>query len=153
MKLGKGDVKPRGGLAEHSTILGRRRAPRHAEDDLQTSLVEFHRRFADPRALLFAVPNGGRRARAEAARLLDAGVLPGASDLILVTHGAVAFVEVKLPQGLLTERTYQSREQKQFQAAVEAFGHRYAVVRSVTEYADLLRMLQVPLTGNPIIVF
>lgn len=89
--------------------------------------------------LLFAVPNGGGRDALTGAILQGEGVRPGVSDLILLCRGKIIFIEVKLPvrigrDGVRRPATYQSTAQKAFQAAVEALGHRYVVVRSIDAF-------------------
>lgn len=59
---------------------------KHEEDDNQRALIKWAT-LATPRipqlALLFAVPNGGRRDAREAARLKGTGVKAGVPDLLL----------------------------------------------------------------------
>lgn len=85
---------------------------------------------------LFAVPNGGHRNIQTAARLKAEGVTSGVSDLLLLVpkreyHGLC--VEVKTPVGR------QSDNQKNWQRIIEAQGYRYEIVRSLDEFAELVR--------------
>ena len=85
---------------------------------------------------LFAVPNGGHRNIQTAARLKAEGVTSGVADLLLLVpkrdyHGLC--VEVKTPVGR------QSENQKNWQRIIEAQGYRYEIVRSLDEFAELVR--------------
>jgi hypothetical protein len=55
------------------------------------------------RAIIFSIPNGGTRNKREAVSLKKTGLLPGASDLIVITpKGKLMFVELKVnPVGKL----------------------------------------------------
>ena len=86
--------------------------------------------------LFFAIPNGGHRNIQTAARLKAEGVTAGVSDLMLLIarHGYHALcVEVKTLVGR------QSENQKLWQQRVEAQGFKYAVVRSLDDFAELVR--------------
>lgn len=126
--------------------------PRQLEASLQASLVDYHQRAVPEEfAILFAVPNGGKRNKTEAARLKRQGVLAGVSDLILVSLGRVDFIEVKLERSLIQDReTRQSDSQKDFQAKVESLGHHYWIVRSLEDYARLLDDLRIPVRFRPL---
>lgn len=103
----------------------------HEESDLQGACVTWfaltHPRL---RGLLFAVPNGGWRTAATAARLKREGVVAGVSDLILLAPGRhpALCVEMKAGQGR------QSPEQVDWQRRVEAVGYRYVVCRSLDDF-------------------
>ena len=85
---------------------------------------------------LFAVPNGGHRNIQTARNLKAEGVTSGVSDLLLLVpkreyHGLC--VEVKTPVGR------QSDNQKNWQRIIEAQGYKYCIVRSLDEFAELVR--------------
>lgn len=83
--------------------------------------------------VFYHVPNGGRRNPREAARLKLMGVLAGVSDLALSIPGVgMAFMEIKAGRGRV------SIEQEAFLAAMEAHGHRVAVVRSFDGAVEVL---------------
>lgn len=85
--------------------------------------------------LFFAIPNGGHRNIQTAARLKAEGVTAGVSDLMLLIsrHGYHALcVEVKTMVGR------QSENQRSWQAKVESQGFKYAIVRSLDDFADLM---------------
>jgi hypothetical protein len=117
--------------AAQRDLLGRplRREPRdrNAEAKRQAAIVEFVRWVA-PHVPIFAVPNGGFRTKAEAARLKWTGVLAGVLDLVLpLPEGRSAYWETKTPRGRL------SADQLAFIARLEALGHVWAVVRSIDD--------------------
>lgn len=109
----------------------------HAEHKIQASIVDWFA-YAYPQyrgGLFFAVPNGGHRDIQTAARLKAEGVTAGVSDLILLIarRGWHALcVEVKTAVGR------QSPSQKAWEAQVTAQGFRYAVVRSLDDFAELV---------------
>lgn len=85
---------------------------------------------------LFAVPNGGSRNKAEAARLKAEGVLSGVADLILLKpnrrYGA-----------LLIELKYGKNKQSPTQIAWQndlcsSDEYRYVVVRSVADFLHIV---------------
>ena len=122
-------------------LLGRplRREPRdrNAEAKRQAAIVEFVRWVA-PHVPIFAVPNGGFRTKAEAARLKWTGVLAGVLDLVLpLPEGRSAYWETKTPRGRL------SGDQRAFIARLEALGHVWAVVRSIDDARRELNRLGV----------
>ena len=105
------------------------------EHDLQCACVQWFRyKYPTRRHNLFAVPNGGWRTLATGAYLKAEGTLPGVSDLILVhPHGGpTLFIEMKTPRGRL------QKSQEDFQTAMIASGHRYAVCRDLDSFIDLV---------------
>ena len=89
-------------------------APEHIE---QVRLVNWFRdNFKEPDYIIFAVPNGGKRGIKEAERLKREGVLSGVSDLIILSHGKVIFLEMKKLNGKLSDK------QKDFNENVEYLG-------------------------------
>jgi hypothetical protein len=122
------------------------------EEYFQRQIVDFHNRaVSEQHAILFAVPNGGKRSPAQGARLKKMGVLAGVSDLILITQGATDFIEVKLRKSWLVKSdTTQSDSQKRFEERLTALGGRYWVVRSLEEYVEILDRRGVPLRFRPV---
>jgi hypothetical protein len=94
----------------------------------------------NPRCMILSIPNGGSRDRREGKTLKNTGLLPGASDLIVLLppkktqeiHGKTIYVEVKTPEG------YQSKAQKDFQMRVESLSQVYALVRSLEQFKELI---------------
>lgn len=99
--------------------------------------------------LFFAVPNGSTRNPIEASRLKREGVVAGVADMLLLVprggfHGlAVEFKAQSLTYGkggrLIRKKTYQKPHQREWQEAVEAQGYKYVVVRSSTEFIQIMR--------------
>lgn len=127
--------------ANRSAGKSARSRPKHRESALQISIVEWHKRCVLPdQCKLLSIPNGDERPHLAAVRLLEEGMCPGASDLILVLSGGrVVWLETKLNKETGGGRkTYQSDNQRIFQMDVEALQHQYAIVRSIDEYAEFL---------------
>ena len=111
---------------------------RQEEHRIQCAIVKwFYYAYPQYRGgLFFAVPNGGHRNIQTARSLKAEGVTSGVSDLLLLVpkreyHGLC--VEVKTPAGR------QSDNQKNWQRIIEAQGYRYEIVRSLDEFAELVR--------------
>jgi hypothetical protein len=76
---------------------------RNGEAQIQAAIVKWVRTVA-PDVLIFSIPNGGLRTKAEAARLKWTGTLAGVPDLAIVAPGGRAhFLEVKTTSGRLSE--------------------------------------------------
>lgn len=104
-----------------------RRPPRHIESQIQRQMVQWFR-LQYPQYIIAAIPNGGYRNSLEAKIMKAEGVLAGFSDLIIVAHKKVLFVEVKTKQGC------QSKLQEKFQADVERLGYQYSLCRSLPDF-------------------
>ena len=109
---------------------------RHLESMLQQSCVRWFRLVYPEYALrLFAIPNGGQRGKAEAARLKCEGVLAGVPDLFLAVpnqdhnaHGL--FIEMKVGANKASEK--QVRVLKDFGKA----GYHTALVYSFDQFRN-----------------
>jgi VRR-NUC domain len=89
-------------LLDFQALADRRPRDGNAEARIQASIVEWARLVA-PNTLIFAIPNGGLRSKAEAARMKWTGTLAGVPDLAIVAAGRrVFFIEVKAPGGTLS---------------------------------------------------
>lgn len=122
----------------------RPKTPRHEEEKLQVQLVEAFRTIVPSHlAVLYAVPNGGKRGKAEAGRLKAQGVLSGVADLVIMMRGRHVYAEVKTEEDKVrgVERTYMSTNQKNFAKQAEALGHDHHVIRSMDEWVTLLKGL------------
>ena len=113
-----------------------RRRMSDEEHRMQCACVRWFRlQYPHLRHNLFAVPNGGRRDKASAARLKEEGVLAGVADLILLLpnhqYGAL-LIEMK------TEDGRQSPEQREWQRLIEHDGYRYVVCRSVDQFISII---------------
>lgn len=99
----------------------------NAEARIQASIVAWIRAVA-PGVLAFAVPNGGLRTKAEAARMKWTGVVAGVPDLVVIAPGARAcFLEVKTSAGR------PSPEQRDVHVSLAALGASPAIVRSIDD--------------------
>ena len=68
-------------------------APEHIE---QVRFINwFKDNFKEPDYIIFSVPNGGKRGKFEAKRLKDEGLMSGVSDLIILHHSKILFLEMK----------------------------------------------------------
>ncbi len=99
------------------------------EHKIQTGCVNWFRYIYDD-AIIYAVPNGGRRNRETGSRLKAEGVLAGVADLTILSTAGTIFIEMK------TENGHQSAAQKEFQTKVEAMGYHYHVCKSFDEFRE-----------------
>jgi hypothetical protein len=100
---------------------------RNGEARIQASIVEWIRTVA-PNVLVFHVPNGGRRSKAEAARLKWTGVVAGVPDLCVIGPGGKAlFLEVKTATGRLSD------EQREIMGALGRLGSPFMTVTSIDD--------------------
>jgi hypothetical protein len=104
-----------------------RRKPRHKEESVQTACVTYFR-VKYPMYIIMAIPNGGFRNSREAANMKRAGMLAGASDLLIIAERNVLFLEAKVDGNKQTEL------QVAFQKAVERLGFTYKVFHSLDEF-------------------
>lgn len=110
---------------------------RHIESQIQQSCFKWFRlQFPDLAMLMFAVPNGGSRRRIEAMIMKAEGVTAGVADVLFLYpnkdyHGLC--IEFKTNTGR------QQPSQKKFQHAVELQGYKYAIVRSVDDFIELVK--------------
>lgn len=82
---------------------------------------------------LYAIPNGGYRNKATAARMKAEGVVAGVADMFLSVARAGfygLYIELKTDDGA------QSPAQKKFQKNAEARGYKYIIVRDVDQFLD-----------------
>ena len=101
------------------------------EAAIQRAVVAALRLALPPGAIVYhsghEYRGGDARAKLAQAIGVGMGVHPGFSDLVVVSEGRVAFLEVKTAQGQL------SGDQKAFRDAIRAQGLLYAVVRSIDD--------------------
>ena len=106
------------------------------ESQIQKDFVRWFRaRYESIEPLFFAVGNGGARNVWTAKIMKDEGVRAGVSDLILLIprHGyAGLLIETKTPDGK------QSDSQKVFERMAKSFRYKYAVVRDLTTFQQLM---------------
>lgn len=107
------------------------------ESQLQQQIFQyFHNKYClknqNPRCSIFAVPNGGSRNLLEAKNLKATGLVAGVSDLIVLLPNKCIFIEVKIQKGI------QSDKQKDFETIVKNLGFDYFIVRSLTDFINIL---------------
>lgn len=109
---------------------------KHLESDLQKNCVRwFRHQYPELSRLLFAVPNGGKRSRIEAAIMYGEGVVSGVADLILlVPRGDYHSLCIEMKYG----KNVQSENQKEWGKDVERYGNKYAVCRSIDSFVELV---------------
>ena len=91
----------------------------------QEIVLWFNRNY--PKYIIFAVHNeAGYRNKS------ITGVLKGVSDLVVVLHQKVVFVELK------TEKGVQSKFQKLFERRINKTGHEYYICRSLDEFKEII---------------
>jgi hypothetical protein len=83
---------------------------------------------------MFSIPNEGKNA-IEQIRKKQMGMLPGASDTIIVLDNKVIFCEFK------DEKGRQSDKQKDFEQRVLSLKHEYWVIRSLDEFKTKINMI------------
>lgn len=115
-----------------------------SEDRLQSRCAMFAKSHVLPPTFWTAIEHGRahvgtaeQRAR-EWQRLARKGVRTGLPDLLFITHGFVAAIELKVG-------TRQSDTQRATQEALEALGHGYSLVRSVEALGEALERHGIPL--------
>jgi hypothetical protein len=104
-----------------------RRRDGNAEARIQAAIVEWVR-IAAAGVLIFAVPNGGLRSKAEAARMKWTGTVAGIPDLCVIAPGGRAFfLEVKTSNGRLSD------DQLAIVDALSKLGAPFRTVRSIDD--------------------
>ena len=89
-------------------------------------------RHHSPRNLILSIPNEGQQ------HLTGTGVYPGASDMLVIHYPhAPIFLEVKTPTGR------QSEKQVAFEAHVTSLGYSYHLVRSLSEFQNIIYSLTI----------
>lgn len=86
----------------------------------------------DHRCMILSIPNGGGRDGREGKTLKNTGLLPGASDLIVIIPNKTIYIEVKTDTGI------QSVLQKEFENRVRLLGQQYHLVRSLNEFKNII---------------
>lgn len=111
---------------------------KNEESKIQQSCIRwFSLQFPKLDKLLFAIPNGGKRSAITASILKSEGVKSGVADIFL-SIPKITYSDFKRKNGLFiemkAEKGRQSKEQIEFQKAVEAQGYQYTICRSVDEF-------------------
>ncbi|MBU6232438.1 VRR-NUC domain-containing protein [Patescibacteria group bacterium] len=88
-------------------------------------------------AIWFHVPNQqGTRSLIEMCRLKGLGVLPGVSDIVIVTKSVTLFIEIKSKRGTL------SNAQREIQRRCCQMGIPYAICRSLDDVISFIKLHQ-----------
>lgn len=111
------------------------------EDQLQAQIVTWFNnsyclKHQSPRSIIFSIPNGGTRHPLEMLKMKTTGLLPGASDLIIIHSGFLAFIELKTEKGVL------SPQQREFALRVTENGFMYKICRSLSEFQEFVVSLE-----------
>ena len=122
----------------------------------QGAVKWFNLQYPQYRGLLVHIPNEGRRTIkvingrpvcVGGAKLKAEGLVKGAADLVLFIpnkyfHGLCLETKVELFDYSTGKekktKTYQSPEQKEWQALVESQGYRYEVYRNIDEFRKII---------------
>lgn len=113
------------------------------ESGIQTAIMGFLDRALPTSYRAFAVPNGGKRNAITGAILKREGVKAGVPDICIVrAGGSIAFLEVKAPQGTL------SNSQKEFRDWCGEHLVPFAVVRGIGDVEAVLLDWNVPLKAR-----
>ena len=64
--------------------------------------------------------------------------IKGVSDILLLHKGQSVFIEVKVPKSIYTKKTYQSKEQKNFEEKINNNGGIYIVARCVEDLSSII---------------
>ena len=122
----------------------------------QGAVKWFNLQYPQYRGLLVHIPNEGRRTIkvingrpvcVGGAKLKAEGMVKGAADLVLFVpnkffHGLCLETKVELFNYSTGKekktKTYQSPEQKEWQALVESQGYRYEVYRNIDEFRKIV---------------
>jgi hypothetical protein len=85
----------------------------------------------NPKWIILSIPNESA-SKEETMRKLSIGMLPGASDMVLIQPNKITFIEVKTPTG------EQSDNQITFENDVKRLGFDYILVRSLDDVKKYL---------------
>lgn len=111
---------------------------RHNESLIQKQCVFWFRmQYPKLAKLLFAVGNGGKRSKIEAAIMKGEGVTAGVADLLLLFPNHKYYglcIEMKTPTGK------QQESQKEFRELSESLGYKYGLCRSIEEFQNTITM-------------
>ena len=107
----------------------------NSEEQLQAACYQwFWNTYVSERQMLFHVQQSAWN-RVTGSRFKAIGVTKGVSDLILVLHGRVVFIELKMDTGK------QSDSQKEFEQKVKSRGHSYFICYSLQAFQNLIGSL------------
>lgn len=113
------------------------------EEQIQRAVTQWLDAALPDDAVFFAVPNGGARHPAVAAKLKATGTRRGVPDLSLVWKGRAIFIELKAKGGSLSPEQRAMHERLTLAGAVVL-----PIARSVEEVEAFLETLGMPLKGK-----
>lgn len=90
--------------------------------------------YAPEDCLTHSVPNEGKRSAILGAAMVAMGLRKGTADYVIVYRGKVIYLEFKCPKDIHGPKTYQKKEQREFETAAKAAGAFYYVIRSQAEF-------------------
>lgn len=100
--------------------------PMVSEFQIQATFIECLAHLK-PDCVYFAVPNEGKRSKAEGARMKKLGLHPGAADVAFLARDRSCVIEFKTLTGS------QTKDQKEFEAWCAANGIAYRICRTVRD--------------------
>ena len=107
------------------------------EDKIQAAIFQYHwNNYPEERGLLFHVPNGGKRNKAEASKLMAVGVVAGIPDLVYSFAGKVFFMELKTLKGVI------SPVQKKRHATLRENGSHVFIIRTPEQGIRLIEIIR-----------
>lgn len=113
------------------------------EEQIQRAVTQWLDAALPDDAVFFAVPNGGARHPAVAAKLKATGTRRGVPDLSVVWRGRAIFIELKAKGGSLSPDQKAMHQRLTLAGAVVL-----PIARSVDEVAEFLLTLGMPLKGR-----
>jgi hypothetical protein len=115
---------------------------RHEEDSLQRSVIQYLEHALGSRGVAYAIPNGGKRSKKEAARMKGLGVAAGMPDVGICYEGRALFIELKAARGVV------SAAQRSMIPRLHYAGGVVMVCRSLPEVEAQLREAAVRLRAS-----
>lgn len=121
--------------------------PMHSpEHHIQKACIQWFK-LQYPGHIIYAIPNGGGRSKAQAGMLKAEGVLAGIPDLCIPIPNAAhcgMYIEVKTPTGRL------SPEQKNMLELLRRAGNCTVMVRSVDQFMVAVKLYMSTVTVLPV---
>jgi hypothetical protein len=117
-------------------MIARRLRP---EDELQMAVCKLLRHALPFGAVYFHIPNGGKRSLTEAARFKRMGVTAGMPDLGVLHEGRIAWLELKVAKGRVSD--VQARAHERLRIA----GCPVSICKSIDDVIAALAEAGVPL--------
>ena len=109
-----------------------------SEDHMQSMYYQYARNKYHLHGLLFSVPNGGSRNKAEALKMVATGLTAGIPDLLLIMPTAphLIGIELKLPKGKLSD-TQVTIHKRWAEAGIQV-----EVVRDILHFDKVIKLSQ-----------